>query len=114
MNKHQGTSFHKGRKKWYAYIKLADNTQKHLGVFTTEEEALNARKAAEKLYGIQPRKPSKLYTKHPYLSQEPHIYPVGNKYVVKITKKGKLNYLGTFSTLEEAQKVKELADRENK
>lgn len=109
MNKYQGTTFHKGRKKWYAYIKLADNRQKHLGVFATEEEALNARKEAEKLYGIQPRKPNKLYIKHPYLGKEPYIYPVGNKYVVQLTKKGKTTYLSTFLTLDAAQEAKRKA-----
>ena len=46
---HAGVSWHKHGSKWQAHIK---HNQKliHLGCFNTIEEALSARKAAEKLY----------------------------------------------------------------
>lgn len=46
---HPGVSWHKQRSKWLAHIK--HNQKKiHLGCFNTIEEAIAARKAAEKLY----------------------------------------------------------------
>ena len=46
---HPGVSWYKQKSKWQAKIK--HNQKKiHLGSFTTMEEALSARKAAEKLY----------------------------------------------------------------
>ena len=46
---HPGVSWYKQKSKWQA--KITHNQKKiHLGSFTTMEEALSARKAAEKLY----------------------------------------------------------------
>ncbi len=46
---HPGVSWNKRYSKWQAYI-AHNYKQVHLGYFTDIEEALSARKAAEKLY----------------------------------------------------------------
>ena len=46
---HPGVSWHKRDSKWQATIKH-NQKQTHLGYFSTLEEAISARKAAEKLY----------------------------------------------------------------
>lgn len=49
---HKGVGFHKPRNKWRAYIK-ADGKNYHLGLFSTKEEAIQARiKAAKNLHGV--------------------------------------------------------------
>lgn len=45
-----GVFFYKSRKKWEAYIK-ADGRKKHLGYFASIDEAIDARRDAEKEYG---------------------------------------------------------------
>lgn len=45
-----GVSFHVGRQKYEARIR-ADGVRKHLGMFRTLNEAVSARKAAERKYG---------------------------------------------------------------
>lgn len=49
IRKGKGVSYKKDKKKWKAYIRI-DGKQKHLGYFDNEEQALNARKAAELKY----------------------------------------------------------------
>lgn len=51
-----GVSAHKASGKWQAYIGF-DGKQKHLGLFTTFDEATTARLAAERQHwGVQPRR----------------------------------------------------------
>lgn len=45
-----GVSFHSRIKKWIAVIRV-EGKQKHLGTFNLKEDAINARKTAEKQYG---------------------------------------------------------------
>lgn len=44
-----GVTWHKGKKKWVAYIRL-DGRLRYLGAFTDKEEAIKARKAEEPLF----------------------------------------------------------------
>ena len=46
---HRGVAFHKGAKKWRAYI-VVDGKQKHLGLHETIESAASAYKTAAKRY----------------------------------------------------------------
>lgn len=48
---YNGVSWHKPRKKWRAYI-FIDYRQKHLGLFNTVEDAIAARKQAERAFGM--------------------------------------------------------------
>ena len=48
-NRREGRGIHRFRNKWRADIGI-DGKKKHLGTFATYEEALKARKEAEKLY----------------------------------------------------------------
>ena len=48
---YSGVSWRKTRGKWWARIKI-DKITKHLGYFTSKEEAIAARKAAEDKYGF--------------------------------------------------------------
>jgi len=49
MSGHPGVFWNAPTKRWHAYIKVA-GSRKHLGCFTSMEDALVARKAAEKQY----------------------------------------------------------------
>lgn len=98
----KGVCFSKTTGKWLAYIQVAGKT-KRLGSHLTEQEAITARKDAEIKY---PRNVHK-NRKHTYPQPEAGIYFKG--YSAYVERQGKLKYLGTYSTLEEARQAKQNA-----
>lgn len=48
-----GVDYHRAAGKWRARI-IVDQTEHHLGVFDTSQQAINARKAAEVRFGFHP------------------------------------------------------------
>jgi hypothetical protein len=49
LHKTKGYGFHKASGKWTAYIE-SKGVRRHLGLFPTEQQAIGARQAAEKIY----------------------------------------------------------------
>jgi hypothetical protein len=52
-SKSHGVRWHKRDKAWTAHIKV-NGAQKHLGTFLSQQDAIAARKAAERKYGFHP------------------------------------------------------------
>lgn len=90
-------TFLKKRQKWRVQITLKDGERKHIGLYTTYENALWAWGEAKKERGVLSR---------------PHkgVYFLGWKVIIKTD--GEQKYIGTFNTLEAALNAKLHAEKD--
>lgn len=86
-------AFLKTRQKYRADLKLASGENKHIGLYSTKEDAKWALQQAREEYGA-------LAVTAPKPRSHKGIYFMGWKVIVKIN--GTPKYIGTFKTLEAA------------
>ena len=110
-SQYKGVSWHKATNKWVSYIKI-NGKKKHLGLFTSEEEAAEAYQNALKIYNdggdlsfMETRIPTSQYKG---VSWNKHR----DKWRSQIEINGKQKHLGYFTSEEDAAEVYQKALKE--
>jgi hypothetical protein len=115
-----GVSLHQTSGLYRAYM-FVDGRQLSLGYFVTEEEASAASRKARQAYVLEgvvpPRKPRNQRCRDHFPRPNASrwgkgIKPSGRKFTLTVSIKGKLTYIGTFDTIEQAAAARDATERE--